>query len=71
MTTPVAYKGLKDAAEAVGVDERTLRRAMANTDPSVYPPPLLPTGRHGKKGSFAFTARRLEEWAESLSVFLT
>jgi hypothetical protein len=65
----VAYKGTEAAAAAVGVSERTLRRALQNTDPKVYPPPLVPDGRHGEKGPFAFLASTLAAWVKSLERF--
>lgn len=71
MSAPVAYKGIEAAAAAVGVSERTLRRALQNTDPKVYPPPLQPTGRHGGSGPLAFLADDLKEWVRSLADFLT
>lgn len=69
--TAVAYKGLDAAAAAVGVSERTLRRALHNTDPKKYPPPLIPDGRHGEKGPLAFRAVTLDAWVQSLSTFDT
>jgi hypothetical protein len=68
-TGAVAYKGTADAATAVGVSEKTLRRALANTDPKKYPPPLVPDGRHGKAGSYAFLADTLADWVRSLREF--
>ena len=67
----VAYKGTADAAAAVGVSEKTLRRALANTDPGKYPPPLIPDGRHGERGPFAFLASTLAAWVEELARFDT
>ena len=71
IVTQVAYKGTRTAAAAVGVSERTLLRAMQNTDPSKYPPPLIPDGRHGKQGTFAFLATTLADWVKSLERFDT
>jgi hypothetical protein len=71
MSTPIAYKGTEDAAAAVGVSERTIRRALRNTDPSQYPPPLIPDGRHGERGPFAFKASTLTAWVEALARFDT
>ncbi len=67
----VAYKGLKAAAAAVGVSEDTLRRAIANTNPETYPAPLVPDGRHGRGGQYAFTDETLRAWVKSLSKFDT
>lgn len=69
-TAPVAYKGIEAAAKAVGVSERTMRRALQNTDPKVYPPPLSPDGRHGEAGALAFLDSTLRGWVVSLETFL-
>ena len=67
----IAYRGTEAAAAAVGVSERTIRRALRNTDPTVYPPPLTPDGRHGERGPFAFLDSTLREWVVALARFDT
>ena len=39
MTAP-AVLGIKDAATYSGTSESTIRRALACTDPTAFPPPL-------------------------------
>lgn len=71
MITRIGFKGADEAAAAVGVSRQTIMRALANTDPTVYPPPLTPDGRHGRRGSWAFTDETLRAWVRSLETFDT
>jgi hypothetical protein len=61
--TPVALH-LKEAAAAVGVSERTLRRALHQTEIGVYPPPIA--GKRDSKGRITIAVRELERWHDSL-----
>lgn len=64
MTARLAYS-VPEAAEAVGVSESTIRRAIAATDPAKYPPPL-DAGRHGPAGKYVIAAGDLKSWVQSL-----
>lgn len=62
----ISYR-LKDAAEATGVSEDVLRRAIKATDPKAYPPPLK-AKRAGsdKKVTYLILGSELERWVGSL-----
>jgi predicted DNA-binding transcriptional regulator AlpA len=62
VTAPLAYK-LKDAAEAVGQSQATLRRAIHATDPTAFPPPLR--AKSTSRG-FLILATELDRWLGSL-----
>ena len=53
---------LKEAAEEASVSEKTLRRAIAATDPNAWPPPL-PAKRMGR--GYRITDTALREWIAS------
>lgn len=55
---------LEDAAAAVGVSVRTLRRALHQTKTGVYPPPIA--GKKDSKGRITISVRELERWHDSL-----
>lgn len=55
---------LEDAAAAVGVSVRTLRRALHQTETGVYPPPIV--GKKDSKGRITIAVRELERWHDSL-----
>lgn len=66
MTGRISYR-LKEAAEATGVSEDVLRRAIKATDPRAYPPPLR-AKRAGtdKKVTYLIPAAELTRWVDSL-----
>ena len=49
MTAP-AVLGIKDAATYSGTSESTIRRALACTDPTAFPPPLRGKRKGAAKG---------------------
>jgi hypothetical protein len=58
---------LAEAAEQVSVSVKTLRRAIAATDPNTYPPPLSAKNAGSeKKPSYRIHRDSLEAWANSL-----
>lgn len=58
---------LAEAAEQVSVSVKTLRRAIAATDPNAYPPPLAAKNAGSdKKPSYRVHHTALEAWADSL-----
>lgn len=59
---------LPEAAEQVSVSEKTLRRAIAATDPNAFPPPLNAKRIGGeKRPSYRITHEALVAWADSLA----
>lgn len=62
----IAYD-LDTAAEQVSQSAKTLRRAIASTDPAAFPPPLR-AKRQGDKPNSAYLILHadLMAWAESL-----
>ena len=62
MTARLAYT-LPEAAREASVSEKTLRRAIAATDATTFPPPL----RAKKVGrSYRILAAELTQWLNSL-----
>lgn len=58
---------LAEAAEQVSVSQKTLRRAIAATDPNSYPPPLAAKNAGSdRKPSYRISHTALEAWANSL-----
>lgn len=64
--TRIAYT-VEDAAEQVSQSVKTVRRAIASTDPTAFPPPLR-AKRQGDRTNSAYLILHddLVAWAESL-----
>ncbi|MDM8086316.1 hypothetical protein QUV83_16195 [Cellulomonas cellasea] len=60
-----ALMKLKDAAAETPYDEKTLRKAIRATDPTVFPPPLR--AKTGSRGEYLITDTALREWIDSLA----
>lgn len=59
-----ALMNLKEAAAETPFEEKTLRKAVRATDPTVFPPPLR--AKAGPRGQYLITDRALREWIDSL-----
>lgn len=62
----VAYT-VREAADATGMSEHTIRRAIHATDPAAFPPPLVGAKRagEGRNASYRIPAKALEAWIDS------
>lgn len=69
-TTLVLVWTVAEAAARAKCSEASILRAIAATDPTKYPPPLHPIGRHGARGHYLITPAELQRWIESLALFI-
>lgn len=67
---PVLVLTVAEAAVVARCSEASILRAIASTDPSRYPPPLTPIGRHGRGRQYLITPEELRRWIASLAQFL-
>lgn len=67
MSDKILYS-IEDAAEKVSQSPKTLRRAIAATDPRAFPPPLVGAKRQGTAPNAAYLIPHdaLIAWAKSL-----